>query len=132
MNVYDITIGYINFEYKGNITKMAVIKFGSEEENADVVKYDDNAFIMKVGDFKINPNTIDDDTISGIIFANPKYIETNLAGNVIEQNGNLKIEIKNGGTLDLVIPNKPSIAVVANKQNYDSGINKKILNLVKL
>ena len=119
------------FDYRANINGIAVIKIGSEESDASIIQYEDNAFFINISDFSIWSNKISSSTKAGILFTNPQYISTNSGGDIAEKNGNLKILISSNA-LDLNTRSlnfdfdKPSIAVVANKQNYDDGKNKKI------
>ncbi len=118
----------LNYYYSGNYGK-AIIKFGNEEDNANEVQYNADAFTMDVGNFKLNPTYVFN-TKAGIIFTNPRYIGTDNNGNIKETNGiggDLKITIADGGILDLTMPNNlPSIAVVAKKQDYGDGTDKKV------
>ncbi len=129
---YDYDLEPINVEFLHNITGIAVIKFGSEEINADAVQYTDYAFSMNVGNFILNPGSVGDNTKAAMLFTNPQYIETDSSGNTIAFEGGLEIVIENGGVLDLTMPKnessvaKPSIAVVAKKQTYGTGDNKKV------
>ena len=112
-----------------HLTGMALIKIGNEEENANTYQYGANPFEMFLGDFKFDFLSIADNTVAGIVLTNPKYIETDVSGNVTStgDEGNLTIKIADGKTVDLTMPNnKPSIAVIANKQVYDAGNDKKV------
>ncbi len=120
------------FDYRANINGIAVIKIGSKESDTSTIQYEDNAFFINISDFSIWSNKIINSTKAGILFTNPQYISTNSSGNVVDTNkGNLKILISSNA-LDLNTRSlnfdfdKPSIAVVANKQNYGDGKNKKI------
>lgn len=127
MHGYDDDTKPINVKFLDNITGIAAIKFGSEENNANNIQYGANAFTIKVGNFVLKPSSVDNNTKAAIVFINPQYIETDNYGKVSVQVDSLKITIKNGGTLDLkMLDNKPSIAVVAKKQTYDNGNNKKV------
>lgn len=120
------------FDYRANINGIAVIKIGSEESDASTIQYEDNAFFINISDFSIWLNKISSSTKAGILFTNPQYISTDSSGKVVETNkGNLRILISSNA-LDLNTRSlnfdfdRPSIAVVANKQNYGDGKNKKI------
>lgn len=120
------------FDYRANINGIAVIKIGSEESDASIIQYENNAFFINISDFSIWLNKISSSTKAGILFTNPQYISTDISGNVADINkGNLRILISSNA-LDLNTRSlnfdfdRPSIAVVANKQNYGDGKNKKI------
>ena len=113
-----------------HLTGMALIKIGNEEADADTNQYGADPFIMHLGDFKFNFGSVDNkNTVAGIVLTNPKYIKTD-AGGVVSSTGdegNLTIKIADDKTVDLTMPNnKPSIAVIANKQVYDAGNDKKV------
>ena len=119
------------FDYRANINGIAVIKIGSEESDASTIQYEDNAFFINISDFSIWLNKISSSTKAGILFTNPQYISTDSGGDIAEKNGNLKILISSNA-LDLNTRSlnfdfdRPSIAVVANKQNYGDGKKKNI------
>ena len=110
---------------------MALIKIGNEEDNATANQYGADPFEMHLGNFKFNFGSIDDkNTVAGIVLTNPKTIITNdmdNSGDLDIHLGNLTIKIADDKTVDLTMPNnKPSIAVIANKQVYDAGLDKKV------
>ena len=115
-----------------HLTGMALIKIGNEEVNADTNQYEPDPFQMHLGDFKFNFGSIDDkNTVAGIVLTNPKTIITNdmdNSGDLDIHLGNLTIKIADGKTVDLTMSNnKPSIAVIANKQDYGTdGLDKKV------
>ena len=123
----------VNGTFKNiNLTGMALIKIGNEEADADTNQYGADPFIMHLGNFKFNFGSIDDkNTVAGIVLTNPKTIITNDiddSGNYDIHSGSLTIRIADGKTVDLTMPNnKPSIAVIANKQDYGTdGLNRKV------
>ena len=122
----------VNGTFKNiHLTGMALIKIGNEEANADTNQYEPDPFEMHLGDFKFNFGSIDDkNTVAGIVLTNPKYIETDGSGKAKDtsKKGNLTIKIADGKTVDLTMPNnKPSIAVIANKQDYGAdGFDRKV------
>ena len=123
----------VNGTFKNiHLTGMALIKIGNEEDNADTNQYEPDPFEMHLGDFKFNFGSIDDkNTVAGIVLTNPKTIITNdmnNSGDLDIHLGNLTIKIADDKTVDLTMPNnKPSIAVIANKQDYGAdGLDRKV------
>ena len=123
----------VNGTFKNiHLTGMALIKIGNEEANATTNQYKPDPFQMHLGNFKFNFGSIDDkNTVAGIVLTNPKTIITNdmdNSGYLDIHLGNLTIKIADGKTVDLTMPNnKPSIAVIANKQDYGAyGLGKQV------